>query len=365
MWNWSQHRRVSGLLILLGCLLLAACGGAATPSAAPVATTPATVGTTAVATLAVTATPIPAASTVVATATGVGSAATPSRAATVASGTPTRVGTAAATPAAPTVLPRTGNAKDLILSTTTSTQDSGLLDDLIPRFTQQTGYNVKVISVGSGAAIALGSRGEADVVLAHAPANEVQFVASGAGVDRQLVMYNDFIIVGPPNDPAGIRGTADVLAALRQIAAKGRPFVSRGDNSGTQQLELQLWQAAGVTPTGQGWYIESGTGMGQTLQIADQKGAYTISDRATFLSYQQRMQLRIVVERDQRLLNIYHVIAVNPARFSAVNSAGAQALIAFLLDPATQQQIGDFGRARYGEPLFTPCARNSCGLPGE
>ena len=279
-------------------------------------------------------------------------------------GTATRAAATPATPAAaqPTAIPRTGGAKDLILSTTTSTQDSGLLDELIPLFNQQTGYNVKVISVGSGAAIALGSRGEADVVLAHAPDNERQFVASGAGVDRQIVMYNDFIIVGPAEDPAGIKGSTDALDALKKIAAKGSPFISRGDNSGTQQLELQLWKDAAITPKGQGWYVESGSGMGQTLQIADQRRAYTISDRGTYLTFLNRIKLDLLVERDERLLNVYHVIAVNPARFPVVNSAGAQAFIAFILSPDTQKFIGEFGRARYGQPLFTPCVNNGCGL---
>ena len=270
-----------------------------------------------------------------------------------------RTGTPAASP---TPIPRTGNAKDLILSTTTSTQDSGLLDVLIPRFEQQTGYHVKTIAIGSGAAIALGSRGEADVVLAHAPDNERQFVASGAGVNRQLVMYNDFVILGPPDDPAGIKGQADALAALKQIAARGATFISRGDNSGTQQLELALWQAAGVKPQGQGWYVESGTGMGQTLLITDQKRAYTISDRATYLAFKDRLKLDILVEKDERLLNVYHVIAVNAQKFPAVNAAEARAFIDFLLAPATQQFIGAFGRDKYGQPLFTPCAGNSCGL---
>jgi tungstate transport system substrate-binding protein len=262
----------------------------------------------------------------------------------------------------PTPIPRTGGAKDLILSTTTSTQDSGLLDVLIPRFESQTGYRVKTVAVGSGAAIALGQRGESDVVLAHAPDNERQFVASGVGIDRQLVMYNDFVLIGPSDDPARIRGATDVLAAMRQIASTGSPFISRGDNSGTQQLELQLWKAAGVTPSGKSWYLESGTGMGQTLQIADQKRAYTISDRGTYLAYQGRIKLDVLVQGDERLLNVYHVIAVNPARYPSVNAAGAQAFIRFLLAPDTQAFIGDFGRDKFGQPLFTPCAGNSCGL---
>lgn len=263
---------------------------------------------------------------------------------------------------APTPLPRTGNPKDLILATTTSTQDSGLLDVLIPRFERQSGYRVKTVAVGSGAAIALGQRGEADVVLAHAPANEKQFVASGAGVYRQLVMFNDFVLVGPLDDPARVRGRREVLGALRAIATTKTAFISRGDNSGTHQLEQKLWQAADVAPRGRSWYVESGSGMGQTLQIADQRKAYTFSDRATYLAFKQRIALAVAVEGDPRLLNIYHVIAVNPERFRQVNRDGARAFTQFLLAPQTQQLIGSFGRDKFGEPLFTPCAGNSCRL---
>src|SRR5437667_6032761 len=173
---------------------------------------------------------------------------------------------------------------DLILATTTSTQDSGLLDVLVPLFQSESGYQVKTVSVGTGAALALGARGEADVVLVHAPQSEVQWMAQGNGTERLLVMHNDFLIVGPAQDPARIKGETDALVALKKLADAKSPFVSRGDNSGTQQLELSLWQKVNFTPRGQPWYIESGTGMGQTLTIADQKQAYTISDRATWLS---------------------------------------------------------------------------------
>ena len=278
-----------------------------------------------------------------------------------ASGTAATASTPAAT-TGPTPIPRTNNATDIILSTTTSTQDSGLLDALLPRFEQQSGYRVKTIAVGSGAAIALGQRGEADVVLAHAPENERQLVASGAGVDRQIVMYNDFILVGPPDDPAGVRGKQDVLASLRAIAQAGAAFLSRGDNSGTHQLEQKLWETAGLTPSGQAWYIESGSGMGQTLQIADQRNAYTLSDRATYLAFKERIALTVAAEGDPGLLNIYHVIAVNPERFPRVNTDGAQAFIQFLLAPETQEVIGSFGRETFGQALFTACARNSCQL---
>jgi tungstate transport system substrate-binding protein len=251
----------------------------------------------------------------------------------------------------------------MILATTTSTQDSGLLDVLIPRFEQQSGFRVKVVAVGSGAAIALGSRGEADVVLVHAPDSEREFVASGAGIDRRLVMYNDFVLVGPPGDPAQITGMKDILAALGAVARTQSPFISRGDDSGTEQLERKLWAAGGIDPEGQPWYVQSGSGMGQTLQIADQKLAYTISDRATYLAFEPRLALAVLVEKDERLLNVYHVILVNPERFQHVNSAGAEAFSAFLLAPDTQALIQAFGQDQYGQSLFTPCANNSCNLP--
>lgn len=259
---------------------------------------------------------------------------------------------------------RTGDPKQLILSTTTSTQDSGLLDVLIPRFEAQTGYQVKTIAIGSGAAIAMGQRGESDVVLAHAPANERAFVASGAGIDRQLVMYNDFVLLGPQSDPAGVKPTTSITEALKRIESSGSPFISRGDNSGTQQLELQLWAQAGLKPQGQPWYVTSGAGMGQTLLIADQRKGYTIGDRATYLAYKSKVALGIVLEKDPALLNIYHVILVNDAKVGGgqVNTAGAQAFSTFLLSPDTQTLIADFGKDKYGQPLFTPCANNSCGL---
>jgi tungstate transport system substrate-binding protein len=261
----------------------------------------------------------------------------------------------------PTSVPRTANEKDLILATTTSTQDSGLLDVLIPLFEQQTGFQVKTVSVGTGAALALGARGEADVVLVHAPASEVQWMAQGNGSERLLVMHNDFLVVGPEQDPAHIKNTPSALDALKRIADARVPFVSRGDNSGTQQLELSLWQKDSIDPKGQPWYIESGTGMGQTLTIADQRQAYTISDRATWLAFTGKIQLPIMVERDPVLLNVYHVMPVNPAKFPNVlmNVAGGKAFADFMVAPETQKVIGDFGRDKYGQPLFVPDAGKS------
>jgi tungstate transport system substrate-binding protein len=263
--------------------------------------------------------------------------------------------------AQPTPVPRTGNARDLILATTTSTQDSGLLDVLVPLFEQQTGYQVKTISIGTGAALALGARGEADVVLVHAPPSEVTWMAQGNGTERLLVMHNDFVIVGPTDDPAHLKGDTSALAALKKIADATAAFVSRGDNSGTQQLELSLWQKDGIDPKGQPWYIESGTGMGQTLTIADQKRAYTISDRATLLAFSGKVELPVLVERDPVLLNVYHVMPVNPTKFPNVpiNVAGGKAFADFVVAADTQKVIGDFGRDKYGQALFVPDAGKS------
>ena len=232
---------------------------------------------------------------------------------------------------------------------------------LIPLFQQQTGYQVKTISVGTGAALALGARGEADVVLVHAPASEVQWMQQGYGTERLLVMHNDFLIVGPEGDPAHIKGDSSALDALSKIAQAQAPFVSRGDNSGTQQLELSLWQKDGITPKGQSWYVESGSGMGQTLIIADQRDAYTISDRATYLAYTGKIQLPIMVEKDPVLLNVYHVMPVNPDKFPGVpiNVAGGKAFAEFMVAPDTQKVIGEFGQAQYGQPLFVPDAGKS------
>jgi tungstate transport system substrate-binding protein len=270
-------------------------------------------------------------------------------------------GPAAAAAVQPTPVPRTGSDKDLILATTTSTQDSGLLDVLIPLFEKQTGYNVKTISVGTGAALALGARGEADVVLVHAPASEVQWMQQGYGTERLLVMHNDFLVVGPASDPAHSQGDTSALDALKKIADSKAPFVSRGDNSGTNQLELMLWQKDKIDPKGQSWYIESGTGMGQTLTIADQRQAYTISDRATWLAFSDKIQLPIMAEKDPVLLNVYHVMPVNAAKFPGVpiNVAGGKAFADFMVAPDTQKVIGQFGVDKYGQQLFVPDAGKS------
>ena len=243
----------------------------------------------------------------------------------------------------------------VILSTTTSTQDSGLLDVLVPLFERQTGYTVKTIAVGTGQALALAARGEADVVLAHAPALEKKYVAEGKMLDRRLVMYNDFVIIGPADDPAKIKGTKKAADALKAIAASGSRFVSRGDNSGTHVLEKALWKLAGVEPKG-AWYIESGQGMGATLGIADDRKAYTLTDRGTFLAFQKRIRLPILLEGDRPLLNIYSVMLVNPSNGPKVNAAGGTAFADFMVSTDVQKVVKTFGVDKYGQPLFVPVA---------
>lgn len=246
--------------------------------------------------------------------------------------------------------------KNIILATTTSTQDSGLLDVLIPVFEKKTGYFVKTIAVGSGQAMAMGSKGEADVLLVHSPAAEKKFMAEGNGVDRRLIMHNDFIIVGPPSDPAKIKGLKKASEAFKKIAASGNIFVSRGDNSGTHAKEKDIWKAAGVKYEGQRWYQQTGLGMGQTLNVAAEKKAYTLADRGTYLALKKNLGLDISVEGDSILLNIYHVIEVNPKKFSKVNFAGGKAFADFMVSKEAQGIIKTFGVSKYGSPLFFPDA---------
>jgi tungstate transport system substrate-binding protein len=245
----------------------------------------------------------------------------------------------------------------LILATTTSTQDSGLLDVLIPLFEQQSGFKIQTVAVGSGQAITMGQQGNADVLLVHSPAAEKQFMADGWGKDRALIMHNDFIVVGPAADPAKIKGLAPA-EAFKAIAAASAIFISRGDNSGTNTKELTLWKSAGLDPKGTkaAWYIESGQGMGATLTIASEKSAYTLTDRATYLANQANLQLGILVEKDNALLNVYHVITVDPAKWPKVNYDGATAFLNFMVAPATQEVIGKFGVDKYGQQLFIPDA---------
>ncbi|WP_018086043.1 substrate-binding domain-containing protein [Desulfurispora thermophila] len=242
--------------------------------------------------------------------------------------------------------------KDVILATTTSTQDSGLLDVLVPDFEKKTGYRVKTIAVGTGQALKMGEKGEADVLLTHAPKSEKPLVDSGVVVNYRLVMHNDFVLAGPAADPAGIKQAANTADAFKRIAQKGAIFVSRGDDSGTHKKELSLWEAAGIKPQGQKWYQETGSGMGQTLNVASEKQGYVLTDRATFLAQRQNLKLEILYQGDKGLLNIYHVMQVNPEKFSKVNAAGAKAFVDYLVSPETQKIIAEFGRDKYGEPLF-------------
>ena len=245
--------------------------------------------------------------------------------------------------------------RTVVLSTTTSTQDSGLLDVLVPMFEKQTGYSVKTVAVGTGQALALAAKGDADVALVHAPSLEKQYVADGKLLNRRLVMYNDFVIIGPKDDPAKVRSTRTAVAALKAIEQAKANFVSRGDNSGTHALEKSLWKAAGVEPKGP-WYIEAGQGMGATLGIANERNAYTISDRGTYLAYGKRISLPILVQGDRALLNIYSVMEVNPANGAHINSAGGKAFADFMLAPETQKVIRSFGVEKFGQSLFVPVA---------
>jgi tungstate transport system substrate-binding protein len=246
--------------------------------------------------------------------------------------------------------------KTIILATTTSTQDSGLLDVLIPVFEKQTGYFVKTIAVGSGQAMAMGQKGEADVLLVHSPAAEEKFVAEGFGINRRLVMHNDFIIVGPPEDPAKIKGIKSSSEAFKKIASAKALFLSRGDNSGTHAKEKAIWKAAGINPEGEKWYQQTGLGMGQTLNVAAEKKGYTLADRGTYLALKKNLGLDILVEGDAILLNIYHVIEVNPAKWTKLNVPGGKAFADFMVSKETQEIIKAFGVEKFGSPLFFPDA---------
>ena len=246
-------------------------------------------------------------------------------------------------------------AKDLILATTTSTQDSGLLDVLLPMFEKETGYRVKTIAVGTGQSLAMAEKGAADVILCHAPEAEEKLLNADTVTNYRLVMHNDFVIVGPPDDPAGIRGRSGI-ESLQLIMDKKVLFISRGDDSGTNKKELSLWKAAERNPGGRKNYIESGQGMGATLQMASEKGAYTLSDRGTHLSQKDRLHLGILSEGDPSLLNVYHVMQVNPKKFDRVNAEGAKAFVEFMIRPSTQKMIGEFGKDKFGQSLFFPDA---------
>jgi tungstate transport system substrate-binding protein len=241
--------------------------------------------------------------------------------------------------------------KTVLLATTTSTRDSGLLDVLLPVFTQKTGYTVKPIAVGSGEALAMGQRGDADVLLSHAPAAEQPLVEAGWVIERVPFMYNDFIVVGPEADPAQVRQAQHAADAFRRIAKAKAPFVSRGDNSGTHKQEQALWKAASLTPEGD-WYVEAGQGMGATLRIASEKQAYTLTDRSTYLHLQQTLACQILFAGDQILRNLYSIMLVNPEKHPKVNAAGAKALHAWILSDEARELIRTYGVERFSQPLF-------------
>ncbi len=262
----------------------------------------------------------------------------------------TGCGTSQTSNPAPAPVTKTPGNVNIILATTTSTQDSGLLDVLIPAFEKKTGYKVKTIAVGTGQALALGEKGEADVLLVHAPQAEKKVVEAGAAIHRRLVMHNDFILVGPESDIAKIKGKS-TIDALKSIAATSSVFVSRGDDSGTHKMEISLWKTAALKPTAP-WYQEAGAGMGQTLKIADEKAGYTLADRATYLAQKKNIKLEILVEGDAKLLNIYHVMEVNPEKFAKANQQGAKAFSEFILSAEGQAIIASFGKDKYSQPLF-------------
>ncbi len=269
-------------------------------------------------------------------------------------------GSSAATtvPATEAVVGAEGPANpNLILATTTSTQDSGLLDVLVPLFEEQTGYTVQTIAVGTGEALKMGEEGNADVLLVHAPSSEVTFMEGGFGMDRFLVMHNDYIIVGPADDPAGIKGLGP-KEAFAAIFNAGANFVSRGDDSGTHKKEVSFWKKAELDPATEKpeWFIETGQGMGASLTVASEKAAYILTDRATYLANKDNYQLEILVEGDNSLLNVYHVITVNAEKWPDANYEGALAFAKFIIHPDTQAIIAKFGVDKFGQPLFHPDA---------
>ena len=246
----------------------------------------------------------------------------------------------------------------IILSTTTSTQDSGLLDYLLPKFEEETGIEVKVIAVGTGKALQMGKEGEADILLVHAKESEEEFVQEGHGLERQDVMYNDYILVGPKEDPLNLKSDYpnDILEGLKALAETETEFVSRGDDSGTHKKELSIWKEAGIEPEGD-WYISAGSGMGDVLKIADEKKAYTIADRGTYLSMKDNLDLEIIIEGDENLFNQYGIIPVDPDKSDKINAEGAKKFMDWMLSDKVQELIGEFGVEEYGMPLFIPNAK--------
>jgi len=244
----------------------------------------------------------------------------------------------------------------LVIASTTSTQNSGLFDVLIPAYEKTTLYGVKVeiIAVGTGKAIRVAKKGEADMLFVHDPFREEKFIAEGYGVNRRVVMHNDFVIVGPAKDPAGIKKSKTAIESFEEIAEKGSPFVSRGDDSGTNIRELDIWEDAGINPKGKGWYLEASANMADTLLIAKQKGAYTLTDMGTFLKYEPELDLKILFRGDPVLRNNYSVIAVNPDKFPKVKYREAMDFIAFVTSPEGQRLIADY--KKQGFNLFYPDA---------
>jgi len=247
------------------------------------------------------------------------------------------------------------SSKELVVLTTTTTQDSGILKHITDAFESKTGFKVKTIVAGSGDILKQGARGEGDVLLTHSPAAEKEWMKEGHGLSRRLVMYNDFIIIGPPGDPAGVKGRS-AADALKRIAEKKVVFVSRGDQSGTHVRELAMWKKAGIDPKGQSWYRETGQGQGLTMEVAMQQQGYAFTDRGTYLVHAKRLGLPILVEGDPALYNIYHVMPVNPEKFPKVNATAGKAFADYLVSPEGQQRIGEFGKAQYGRSLFVPAS---------
>ncbi|MCX8117308.1 MAG: substrate-binding domain-containing protein [Desulfobacterota bacterium] len=254
-------------------------------------------------------------------------------------------------------LPTSSQPKSILLATTTSLLDCGLLDVLLPVFESKTGYSVKPIGVGSGQAIVMAKRGEADVLLVHSPEAERRLLDEGHGIRRRPVMFNTFLIVGPVEDPAGVRKASNVTEAFRQIASRRSLFLSRGDRSGTHEKERSLWKASGIDPERERWYQETGLGMGQTLHMASEKGAYTLTDSGTYLALRQKVRSVRLGPEDPLLLNVYHVIEVNPSRWPKVNGAGARAFSDFLFSKEAQEIILSYGVGRYGARLFLPVTK--------
>jgi tungstate transport system substrate-binding protein len=251
---------------------------------------------------------------------------------------------------------------EITLATTTSTQDTGLLDSLLPMFKQETGIDVKPIAVGTGAALEMARRGDADAVLVHAPEAEAAYVQSGDLISGRLIMHNDFVILGPASDPAHVRSAQGLSAQMRAIAAGGA-FVSRGDGSGTEKKELALWKAAGVSPASIPRREETGQGMGATLLVADAGQTYTLTDRGTYLAFKDRLTLVPLVEGDAILRNIYHAYVVNPGKHPTAHRSEAERFVRFLVDPKVQAWIGRFGMATFGQPLFVPDAAAHSAAP--